>query len=384
MQGAKGVEGVRSLFITDRFLSSLDLGLNHPFRPERVDKTVELCVRYGLWEKEWMEVRRASEAPLKALLRFHEPGYLEVLKRASSGKIDLETIKRGLGTVDCPVVPGIYEWSSVVAGGTLLAMRALVDGKVNIAFNLYGGLHHGMRDHAEGFCYLNDIAVAIPEALEKGLKVAYVDLDAHHGNGVQEAFYSEKKVLFVSVHETGHSLYPWGGWEQELGQGEGFGYNINIPLEPESDDEVFIYVMDTIVVPLLEVFSPDLLVAQIGADTLLSDPLTHLSLTNNGYAYGIKRLASLGCPVLALGGGGYDIYRTARCWTLAWAIFNELEPRDELAGLVGGMMFGPEMEVGSLWDVPRPTLGEAKEKAMKGARRVCDFLKEKAFPIHGL
>lgn len=384
MQGAKGVEGVRSLFITDRFLSSLDLGLNHPFRPERVDKTVELCVRYGLWEKEWMEVRRASEAPLKALLRFHEPGYLEVLKRASTGKIDLETIKRGLGTVDCPVVPGIYEWSSVVAGGTLLAMRALVDGKVNVAFNLYGGLHHGMRDHAEGFCYLNDIAVAIPEALEKGLKVAYVDLDAHHGNGVQEAFYSEKKVLFVSVHETGHSLYPWGGWEQELGQGEGFGYNINIPLEPESDDEVFIYVMDTIVVPLLEVFSPDLLVAQIGADTLLSDPLTHLSLTNNGYAYGIKRLASLGCPVMALGGGGYDIYRTARCWTLAWAIFNELEPRDELAGLVGGMMFGPEMEVGSLWDVPRPTLGEAKEKAMKGAKRVCDFLKEKAFPIHGL
>jgi acetoin utilization protein AcuC len=374
----------RSLFIYDHELASLDLGLQHPFKPERVLKTVELCSRYGVWEKPWMEVKGAERAEREVLERFHQPQYLDILERASRGEIQLETLERGLGTEDCPIVPGLYEWASRAVGGSLIAMRAILEGDADVAFNLFGGFHHGMPDHAEGFCYLNDIAISILEALDRGKRVAYVDMDAHHGNGVQEAFYRDPRVLVISVHETGRTLYPWGGSEEEIGEGEGLGYNVNIPLEPGSDDEVFQLAVGSIVLPLLRAFSPDVLVSQIGADTMISDPLTHLRLTNNSYFWAIRNLASMAVPVLALGGGGYDLYRTARCWTMAWAIFNHVEPRDELAGLVGGMMYGPEMEVGTLMDAANPTKGEVKERAMEGVTKVIEFLRSTVFPIHSL
>lgn len=243
-----------------------------------------------------------------------------------------------------------------------------------------------MPDRAEGFCYLNDIAVSILEVLGRrpDLKVVYIDCDAHHGNGVQEAFYSDPRVLFISLHETGKTLYPWSGWETEIGIGEGKGFTVNIPLEPGSDDEVYTYAFEALVPPLVQAFAPDVIVAELGADTLVSDPLTHLKLTNNGYQHVVRSIKTL-CPkVLGLGGGGYDLYRTARCWTLAWGILNDLEPVDEFAGLVGGMMFGPEMEVGSLYDYPYLSEGEVKEKAMDEARRVVSYLQETVFPYHGL
>lgn len=372
------------MFVHARELASFDLALDHPFKPERVSKTLELCVRYGVWDKPWMEVAGPASVTAEILARFHDPEYLRVLEQASAGSISLETLVRGLGTQDCPVAPGLYQWASAVVGGSLRAMRSLLHQEVDVALHLYGGFHHGMPDHAEGFCYLNDIAVSIPEALDMGWKVAYVDCDAHHGNGVQEAFYRDPRVLVISIHETGRTLYPWGGWETELGEGEGLGYNVNIPLEPASDDEVYQFAFGSIITPLLRAFGADLVVAQLGADALISDPLTHLRLTNNGYCWAVRQIASLGIPILALGGGGYDMYRTARWWTLAWAILNDLEPKDELAGLVGGMMFGPEMEVGSLQDAPHLTQGEAKEKAMAEARRVVAFIQDRVFPVHGM
>lgn len=373
-----------SLFVHSKDLVSFELAPDHPFRPERVYKTLELCRRYGIWEKPWMKVAAPLRPKEEELTRFHDPSYIRVLKEASEGKISLETLERGLGTKDCPVAPGLYEWASGLVGGTLKALRAILEGEADVAMNLYGGLHHGMPGHAEGFCYLNDIAVSVLEALEQGWKVAYLDCDAHHGNGVQEAFYRDSRVLVISIHETGRTLYPWDGWESQLGEGEGYGYNVNLPLEPGSDDEVYQMVFDSVVPPLLRAFAPDLVVAQLGADSLISDPLTHLRLTNNGYSYVVRCIAAQGRPILALGGGGYDIYRTARCWTLAWAILNDLEPKDELAGLVGGMMFGPEMEVGSLLDALHPSTGEVKEKALEEAARVVRFVKEKVFPIHGI
>ncbi|MEJ5375772.1 MAG: acetoin utilization protein AcuC [bacterium] len=373
-----------SVFVHSRDLFSFELAWDHPFKPERVYKTVELCGRYGVWERSWMRVVAPVKVQEEELLGFHHPSYIRVLKEASEGRISLETLQKGLGTHECPVVPGLYDWACGIVGGTLGAMRAILAGEADVAVNFYGGLHHGMPDHAEGFCYLNDIAVSVPEALKRGWKVAYVDCDAHHGNGVQEAFYKDPRVLVISIHETGRTLYPWDGWETQLGEGEGYGYNVNLPLEPGSDDEVFQLAFDSVVLPLLEAFDPDLIVAQLGADSLISDPLTHLRLTNNGYSHALRCMAGLGRPILALGGGGYDMYRTARWWTLAWAILNDLEPKDELAGLVGGMMFGPEMEVGSLLDAPHPSEGEIKDRAMEEARRVVAFLEEKLFPIHGI
>jgi acetoin utilization protein AcuC len=374
----------RSIFVHSEEMGRFDFGLDHPFKPERVLKVLDLCNRYGLLNHPWMSMVPPSPIDPALLQRFHEPEYLRVLEQSSRGEITPEILQRGLGTEECPIVPGMYEWSLRVAGGTWQAMQILLSGEAEAAMNLHGGLHHGMPGHAEGFCYLNDIAVAILEAADRGNRIAYLDCDAHHGNGVQEAFYSDPRVLVISLHETGRTLYPWGGWETEIGEGDGRGFNVNVPLEPGTDDEVYGFAFQSVVLDLIRAFAPAVLVAQLGADTMISDPLTHLKLTNNGYQRAVREVAAL-CPrILALGGGGYDLFRTARCWTLAWAILNDLEPRDEFAGLVGGMMFGPEMEVGSLYDVSYRTEGAVKEKAMEEARRVVDFLRKTVFPVHGL
>jgi acetoin utilization protein AcuC len=376
---------LRTLFFHSDEMGRFDFGLDHPMKPERVLKTVDLCRRYGLMDHPWMNVIAPTEAQHSLLTLFHDAQYLSILQEASRGEeARLEMLERGIGTHDNPIIPGIFEWSLKVVGASCKGMEALVTGDADRAFNPYGGLHHAMPSHAEGFCYLNDIAIAIEVALAKGKRIAYLDCDAHHGNGVQEAFWEDPRVLVISLHETGRTLYPWSGWESEIGAGAGRGFTINIPLEPGADDEVYSFAFDAVVPPLLESFSPDIVVAQIGADTLISDPLTHLRLTNNSYQQVVRSIVRL-CPkVLALGGGGYDLYRTARCWTLAWAILNDLEPRDEFAGLVGGMMFGPEMEVGSLYDYPYLSEGETKEKALEEARRVVKYIEEVVFPIHGI
>jgi acetoin utilization protein AcuC len=320
------------------------------------------------------------------LTLFHTPALIEAVEKAGRGEFEIEMMEFGLGTKDNPILPGIFTWSLQSAGGTHEAMRRILAGEADSAFNPFGGFHHAMPSHVEGFCYLNDIAVSILDALKKNpeLKFAYIDCDAHHGNGVQEAFYEDPRVLVLSLHETGKTLYPWSGWETEIGAGEGKGYTVNLPLEPGTDDEVYAFAFETVVPPLVRAFAPDIIVAELGADTLISDPLTHLKLTNNGYQQTVRSIREL-CPrIIGLGGGGYDLYRTARCWTLAWAILNEVVPVDEFAGLVGGMMFGPEMEVGSLYDYPFLSEGEVKEKAMEEARRVVGYIREVIFPLHKL
>ncbi|MGD9161268.1 MAG: acetoin utilization protein AcuC [Desulfobacteraceae bacterium] len=375
-----------AIFVYSDELAWFDFGDDHFFKPERAAKTYELCNRYGVMGYEWMKML-IPERPDDSLLNlFHEGEYIQLLKKAGTGEFSLEMLERGIGTQDNPILPGIFEWSLKVTGGTVAAINSILKGEVLNAFNPLGGFHHAGKGNAEGFCYVNDIVIAIKDALKKypGIKILYLDIDAHHGNGVQDAFYNDPNVLFMSIHETGRLLYPWSGNENERGEGAGRGYTINIPLEPDSDDEVFSYAFDEVILPLVKTFAPDLIVAELGADTLISDPLTHLKLTNNGYMKAVKKIIEI-CPrILALGGGGYDLYRTARCWTLAWSALNNLEPVDEFAGLVGGMMFGPEMEVGSLFDHPHTSTGEEKEKAMTEVKRVVEYLKKEIFPLHGI
>ena len=377
---------MRSTFVYSDEMAWFDFGPEHPFKPERAAKTYELCGRYGVMDHPWMDILDPDPLDIRIAERFHDAGYLHILREADRGKVDIKTLEHGLGTDDNPILPGIFEWSLRAAGGTHAAMERILHETAGVAFNPLGGFHHAMADHAEGFCYINDIAIAIRSALEESphLKVCYLDLDAHHGNGVQAAFYDDPRVLVTSLHETGKSLYPWSGFETETGEGAGRGFTLNFPLTSQSDDEVYRFALDTAVLPVVRAFSPDMVVLLVGADALVSDPLTHLKLTNNSYRRAVADVMTVCGKILALGGGGYDLYRTARCWTLAWAALNGLEPVDEFAGLVGGMMFGPENEVGSLYDHPYITRGPDKETAFEAARQVADFIRETVFPVHGL
>lgn len=376
----------KTTFVYSAEMGHFNFGIDHPFKPERAIKTFDLCTRYGVMNHPWMTILDPEPLDPALLTLFHRPDLIEAIQKASRGEFSQEMFEYGLGTNDNPVLPGIYDWSLKAAGGTHQAMEKLLTGQARAAFNPLGGFHHAMPDHVQGFCYLNDISITILDALQKapGIRIAYIDCDAHHGNGVQEAFYRDPRVMVISLHETGRTLFPWSGWETETGEGEGKGFNINVPLEPWSDDEVYNLAFESIVSPLISSFSPDIIVALLGADTLISDPLTHLKLTNNGYQKMVRDIREL-CPqVMGLGGGGYDLYRTARCWTLAWAILNEVVPVDEFAGLVGGMMFGPEMEVGSLYDFPYLTEGENKERALQEVRRVITYIQEEVFPLQGI
>jgi len=377
---------MRTLFVYSGEMGHFDFGYDHPYKPERAIKTFDLCTRYGVMNHPWMTVLDPEPLDQNLLTLFHTPELIRAIEKAGRGEFDLEMLEFGLGTKDNPILPGIFNWSLRAAGGTHQAMELILSGQAQTAFNPFGGFHHAMPNQVEGFCYLNDISISLIDALNKnpGLRVAYIDCDAHHGNGVQEAFYEDSRVMVISLHETGKTLYPWSGWETETGKGEGKGFTINVPLEPGTDDEVYAFAFDAVVPPLVRSFAPDIIIAELGADTLISDPLTHLKLTNNGYQQTVRSIREL-CPrVIGLGGGGYDLYRTARCWTLAWAILNEVVPVDEFAGLVGGMMFGPEMEVGSLYDYPYLSEGEIKEKAVEEARRVVAYIQEEIFPIHGI
>jgi len=377
---------MKTIFVYSGEMGHFDFGYGHPFKPERAIKTFDLCTRYGVMNHPWMTILNPEPLDPNLLTLFHKPALIQAIEKASRGEFELEMLGFGLGTKDNPILPGIYEWFLRAAGGTHQAMKSILTGQADAAFNPFGGFHHALPDQVEGFCYLNDIAITLLDALKKipGIRIAFIDCDAHHGNGVQAAFYGDPRVLVISLHETGRTLYPWSGSETEIGQGRGKGFTVNVPLEPGTDDEVYTFAFEAIVPPLVRSFGPDIIVAELGADTLISDPLTHLKLTNNGYQQVVRSIKNL-CPkVLGLGGGGYDLYRTARCWTLAWAILNNVVPVDEFAGLVGGMMFGPEMEVGSLYDYPYLSEGETKEKALQEVRRVVTFIQDEVFPLHGI
>jgi acetoin utilization protein AcuC len=388
-------------FIYSDEMANFEYSPTHPFKPVRAKLTMELCRRYGLIEWPWIQVLKPDPADFEVMAEFHEEAYLKTLQRVDSaasadelwpdgdpGNADSATalgprlLQYGLGTEDNPIFAGVYAYAALTAGATLLGARMVAAGKARGVFNPLGGFHHAGRDHAEGFCYVNDIGVAITQLLKEGLRVAFVDIDAHHSNGVQDAFYRDDRVLVISFHESGRELYPWSGFENEIGEGKGKGYTVNVPLPQNTDDDAFIRAFEEVTPPLLRAFEPDLVIAELGADTHISDPLTHLNMTNFGYCEVVKKIVQQ-CPrLLALGGGGYDLYKTARSWTLAWAIMNDLDPRDEYLGTVGGMMFGPEIEVGSLRDKTIYTKGVIKERVNREVERVVRSIKTTVFPVH--
>ncbi len=362
-----------------------DYGPEHPLRMERLGLTWRLMAAYGLTTLPGTVVKAPQPAEEAELLAFHTEEYLSVLQAANTGQASAAVICRyGLGPGDNPVFPGLWEAARLAAGGSLLAARLVASGKVERAFHFAGGLHHAMPDRASGFCYVNDAVLAILHLRAQGLRVAYVDIDAHHGDGVQAAFYADPAVLTISTHERGDRLFPGTGFVEEIGEGKGRGYSVNLPLDLLTDPSIYLPAFEAVVPPLLEAFRPDVVVAQLGIDSHRTDPLTHLALDVQGFARAVGRIVQLAPRLLALGGGGYDLGNVARAWTAAWATMNCLELPAELPKAFVEHAKWFRVRPASLWDPPA-TLDEPRRRLVQDyADRQVAAIQRLIFPLHGL
>lgn len=313
----------RAAFIGDESLWTGGHPPGHPLRPERLRHTWELLHAYRAFDAPHVQIVPPRLPTDDELATFHTRDYIELVRRLSHGQRAAHAARANFGSGDNPVFPGMFESEGLKVGAALVAAELLLNDEVDIAFSFAGGLHHAGPDFAYGFCIFGDSVIAIKRMLAGGRRVAYIDIDAHHGDGVQAAFYDDPRVLTISFHESGRFLFPGTGFTHELGQGDGQGTSVNVPLHPYTGDETFIWAFDQVAPPLLNRFRPDLVVAQLGVDAHWRDPLTHLALTTHGFETLFQRIVSLSPRLLAVGGGGYDAAVVPRAWTLAWGVMSD-------------------------------------------------------------
>lgn len=365
-----------------------DFGEDHALRQVRVRLARDLIAAYGFL-KDGEEIH-PSPAADAAVARVHSADYVSVVKDLSAHPKGV-SYEHGLGTADNPVFEGMYEATLLQVGGTLRACEEVASGRRTRAMNLGGGFHHAMRDRASGFCIFNDVAVGIQSLLEDhGIKrILYVDVDAHHADGVQAIFDNDPRVLKISLHEDGHYLFPGTGFPGEMGSGPGLGYSVNVPLPPYTRDVSYLYAFQEIVPPLARAFKPEIVVSQLGADGHALDPLTHLMLTTETYeAVGVmldglsKELC--GGRWVATGGGGYEVTAVPRVWTVLFSTMlgRELEdalPVDWLKEC--RQLTGAVPAEKSLRDQTHP---EEEAHVPRAAKRTVEELRKTVFPLHGL
>ncbi|CAL2074019.1 MULTISPECIES: acetoin utilization protein AcuC [Streptomyces] len=314
----------RAQLMWDEAVTGYDFGPGHPMDPVRLALTRKLVGALGV-DRE-LEIVAAKPAGESTLRLVHRDDYIEAVKAASADPAGADT-SYGLGTLDDPAFAGMHEVSALIAGQSVAAAEAVWRGEALHAVNFTGGLHHAMPGAASGFCVYNDAALAIARLLELGVeRVAYVDVDVHHGDGVQAAFWEDPRVLTISVHEHPRTLFPQSGWPQETGAGAGEGAAVNLPLPAGTGDAGWVRAFHAVVPELLADFRPQLLVSQHGADTHFEDPLAHLAVSLDA-----QRAVQLACHELAheyadgkwvaLGGGGYAVVDVVpRSWTHLVAI----------------------------------------------------------------
>lgn len=309
----------------------------HPFNQKRLTLTVDLLKEMNaLSLSDIVAPRTATEEELSLV---HDTQYIDIVKKASLETGDTSIYESyGIGTEDTPIFPHMHEASASLVGGTLTAVDYVMEGKASHALNLGGGLHHGFKGRASGFCIYNDSSVAIKYMQEKyNARVLYIDTDAHHGDGVQWSFYDDPNVCTISIHETGRYLFPGTGNITERGSGEGYGTSFNFPIDAFTEDDSFLEVYRTALSEIIESFKPDVILSQNGADAHYFDPLTHLYGSMKIYREIPKlahELAHKYCDGkwIAVGGGGYDIWRVVpRAWSLLWMEMNDFKtPEGEL------------------------------------------------------
>jgi acetoin utilization protein AcuC len=278
----------------------------------------------------------------------------------------------------------MYDYAVLAAGATLVGAEMILSGQAEIAFNPSGGYHHAFPEKAAGFCYINDNALACTILSEAGKRVLYLDIDVHNGDGVAAAFYDRSDVMTISLHENPRTLFPGTGFEEEIGEGEGRGYCVNLPLPVGTFDQAYLHAFQEIVPPLIEAYNPDVIVFELGADSLAGDPLAHLQLTNNGYAEVILRLLRFNKPILATGGGGYHVENTVRAWALAWTVLSGQDLDVGMAAGIGGVMLQSTDWQGGLRDRELPVTSQQRDMVMPALESSIETIKAKVFPRHGL
>ncbi|CAG7838090.1 unnamed protein product [Allacma fusca] len=319
-------------------------GQGHPMKPHRIRMTHNLLLNYGLYRK--MEIYRPHKATAEEMTKFHSDDYIRFLRSIrpdNMAEYNKQMQRFNVGE-DCPVFDGLYEFCQLSAGGSVAGAVKLNKEAADIAINWAGGLHHAKKSEASGFCYVNDIVLAILELLKYHLRVLYIDIDIHHGDGVEEAFYTTDRVMTVSFHKYGE-YFPGTGDLRDIGAGKGKYYAVNFPLRDGIDDESYESIFTPIMTKVMETYQPSAIVLQCGADSLTGDRLGCFNLTLKGHAKCVEFVKKYNLPLLLLGGGGYTIRNVARCWTYETAVALGADIANELPYNDYFEYFGPDFKL---------------------------------------
>jgi len=347
----------RASFVYDVRLTQHVYRPDHPLRPERLRGVHATLTELGAFDRPNATVLSPRDATRDEIERIHAPDYVEAVMQASADP-DLDLSQWGMQQWgDTPPFRGMHEASLLTTGATLVAMAEVIDRGARVAVNYAGGLHHAMRRRASGFCIYNDPAIVCALLADRGMKVAYVDIDAHHGDGVQAAFYETDQVLTISLHQDGRTLFPGTGFADERGSGSGIGYSINVPLAPYTDDAAYMRAFDAVVPPLVERYRPDVLLTQQGIDSHFSDPLTHLLVSTRTREQCVRWFGATPYPWVAMGGGGYDLDAVRRTWSMEYLIM--------LGASIPSELHDPDPPVAT--GARRTMIDEAVDGAMRDA-----------------
>ena len=327
-------------FVWDERVAAHVYREDHPLKPIRLVGVHDTLERLGAFRRPGAKVLALREATRPELERVHAPDYVDAVMQASD-EPELDYSAWGLSAWgDTPPFAGMHEVSLLTTGGSLVAMEEVLAGRARVAVNYSGGLHHAMRSRASGFCIYNDPAIVCGVLADRGMKVAYVDIDAHHGDGVQAAFYETDRVLTISLHQygpmpdVGRLFFPGTGRADERGRGKGAGYSINVALPAYTDDVAYLHAFDSVVPPLLSRYRPDVLVTQQGIDPHFTDPLTQLQLSTRARETIVRWFRDTPHPWIAMGGGGYSLDAVRRTWSIEYLVMlgadvpNELHDRE--------------------------------------------------------
>ncbi|ORZ08011.1 hypothetical protein BCR41DRAFT_381797 [Lobosporangium transversale] len=347
--GGGSTQKQRVSYFYDDDVGNYTYGYGHPMKPHRVRMCHSLVTNYGLYKK--MDVIRPKRATARQMTRFHNDEYVDFLYRLAPEMVGGEGMSEqtkqlfNLGD-DCPVFDGLFEFCSISAGGSIAAANKLLRGESDISINWAGGLHHAKKTEASGFCYINDIVLAILELLRYHQRVLYIDIDIHHGDGVEEAFYTTDRVMTASFHMT--EFFPGTGKLEETGIGKGKNYAVNVPLQKGMDDWSYQNLFEPIIKHIMEWYRPGAVVLQCGADSLAGDKLGCFNLSMKGHANCVAYVKSFGVPMIVVGGGGYTIRNVARAWTFETAVLLNEQLPEELPFNAYFEYYGPEYRL----DVP--------------------------------